>query len=81
MERARHKERVAKVRKLLDKAGIPHMPNDSHIIPVMVGDAAKCKFISDHLMQHFGIYIQPINYPTVPQGYGTPAHHANAVAF
>ena len=41
MERARHKERVSKVRKLLDKAGIPHMPNDSHIIPVMVGDAVK----------------------------------------
>ncbi len=68
LERARHQERVAKTRKRLDKAGIPHVANQSHIIPVIVGDAAKCKFISDYLMQHFGIYIQPINYPTVPKG-------------
>ncbi len=68
LERARHQERVAKNRKGLDKAGIPHVANQSHIIPVIVGDAAKCKFISDYLMQHFGIYIQPINYPTVPKG-------------
>ena len=68
LERARHQERVAKTRKGLDKAGIPHVANQSHIIPVIVGDAAKCKFISDYLMQHFGIYIQPINYPTVPKG-------------
>ncbi len=68
LERARHQERVAKTRKGLDKAGIPHVANESHIIPVIVGDAAKCKFISDYLMQHFGIYIQPINYPTVPKG-------------
>ncbi len=68
LERARHQERVAKTRKGLDKAGIPHVANQSHIIPVIVGDAAKCKFISDYLMRHFGIYIQPINYPTVPKG-------------
>ena len=68
MERARHKERVAKVRAGLNRVGIPHMMNDSHIVPVMVGDARKCKFISDYLMQHHGIYIQPINYPTVPKG-------------
>ena len=68
IERARHQERVAKTRKALDKAGIPHVTNDSHIVPVIVGDAAKCKFISDYLMQNFGIYIQPINYPTVPKG-------------
>jgi 5-aminolevulinate synthase len=68
MERARHQDRVARVRWRLDIAGIPHMPNDSHIIPVMVGDPHKCKMISDWLMEHHGIYVQPINYPTVPKG-------------
>ncbi|WP_396594069.1 5-aminolevulinate synthase [Brevundimonas sp. R86498] len=68
MERARHQDRVAKVRARLDTAGIPHLPNDSHIIPVMVGDPHKCKMISDWLMEHHGIYVQPINYPTVPLG-------------
>jgi 5-aminolevulinate synthase len=68
MERARHQDRVARVRKRLDSAGIPHLPNDSHIIPVMVGDPHKCKMISDWLMENHGIYVQPINYPTVPLG-------------
>ncbi|WP_029415329.1 5-aminolevulinate synthase [Brevundimonas bacteroides] len=68
MERARHQDRVSRVRWRLDLAGIPHMPNDSHIIPVMVGDPHKCKMISDWLMEHHGIYVQPINYPTVPKG-------------
>ncbi len=68
MERARLRNRVAKVKVALDKAGIPHMNNDSHIIPVMVGDAHKCKWISDYLLDHHGIYIQPINYPTVARG-------------
>ncbi len=67
-ERDLHQDRVAKVRGLLDKMGIPHIDNPSHIIPVMVGDAHKCKFISDWLMEHHGIYVQPINYPTVPRG-------------
>ncbi len=68
IERFRHKERVARVRARLNAAGIPTMANDSHIIPVMVGDPKKCKMISDWLMEHHGIYVQPINYPTVPKG-------------
>lgn len=68
VEREAQKERVAKVRAALDAKGIPHLPNPSHIIPVMVGDAKKCKFISDVLLDRYGIYIQPINYPTVPKG-------------
>jgi len=67
-ERARHQDRVAAVRRRLDRAGIPHLSNDSHIVPVIVGDAKKCKRIGDLLLAHCGIYIQPINYPTVPRG-------------
>ncbi|NLS06663.1 5-aminolevulinate synthase [Rhizobium sp. P32RR-XVIII] len=66
-ERARHQDRVRKLRSLLDQRGIPHMPNPSHIVPVMVGDAAKCKWISDLLLDNCGVYVQPINYPTVPK--------------
>ncbi|GGX60461.1 5-aminolevulinate synthase [Tateyamaria omphalii] len=67
-ERAEHKARVADVRAQLDAIGLPHIDNPSHIIPVMVGDPVKCKFISDTLLRDHGIYIQPINYPTVPAG-------------
>jgi 5-aminolevulinate synthase len=66
-ERARHQDRVRKLRAALDKAGIPHLDNPSHIVPVMVQDAAKCKWLSDLLLDNFGIYVQPINYPTVPK--------------
>ncbi len=68
IERTRHQNRVAMVRERLDAMGIPHLHNDSHIIPVMVGDAHHAKMISDWLMEHHGIYVQPINYPTVPKG-------------
>ncbi|TYC61777.1 5-aminolevulinate synthase [Rhodobacterales bacterium] len=67
-ERAAHQANVAKVRAALDRRGIPHMNNPSHIVPVMVGNASKCKWISDILLTDFGIYVQPINYPTVPVG-------------
>jgi 5-aminolevulinate synthase len=66
-ERARHQDRVRKLRAALDAAGIPHLNNASHIVPVMVKDAAKCKWISDLLLDNCGIYVQPINYPTVPK--------------
>ena len=67
-ERQAHADRVAEVRARFDALGIPHVQNPGHIIPVIVGDAVKCKFISDILMRDYGIYIQPINYPTVPSG-------------
>ena len=68
IERKIHKERVAEVWARFDEIGIPHTTNAGHIIPVIVGDAMKCKYISDILMKDYGIYIQPINYPTVPRG-------------
>jgi 5-aminolevulinate synthase len=67
-ERQGHQEAVAKVRRRLEALGIPMMDNDSHIIPVMVGNAHHAKLISDRLLNDHGIYVQPINYPTVPKG-------------
>ena len=67
-ERVAHQARVAEVRARLDAIGLPHIENPSHISPVMVGDPVKCRYISDRLLADYGIYIQPINYPTVPKG-------------
>jgi 5-aminolevulinate synthase len=67
-ERERHQERVASVRRRLDMVGVPQFQNPSHIVPVMVGDPVRCKLISDRLLDEHGIYVQPINYPTVPRG-------------
>jgi len=67
-ERARHQDRVATVRRRLDAAGVPHYDNPSHIVPVIVGDPVLCKQISDTLLERHAIYVQPINYPTVPRG-------------
>jgi len=68
VERDMQKRQVARLRARLDAEGIPHERNPSHIIPVMVKDPVKCRMLSDILMEQFGIYVQPINYPTVPKG-------------
>ncbi|MEM8571206.1 MAG: 5-aminolevulinate synthase [Pseudomonadota bacterium] len=68
LERQRQRRQVARLRAALDALGIPYMPNKSHIVPVMIGDPVKCKMLSDILMSRYGIYVQPINYPTVPKG-------------
>ncbi|WP_343501422.1 5-aminolevulinate synthase [Alloyangia pacifica] len=67
-ERAAQRRAVASVREGLDRIEVPHLPNPSHIIPVMVGCPQKCRYISDRLLDEHGIYIQPINHPTVPRG-------------
>ena len=82
-ERVRHQDRVARLRSRLDEAGVVHLDNPSHIVPVMVCDPVLCKQISDLLIDRYGIYVQPINYPTVPRGTErlriTPSpHHTDA---
>jgi 5-aminolevulinate synthase len=68
IERDRHQERAATVKRRLAEAGLPVMPSPSHIVPVMVGDPDLCKAACDELLQRHRIYVQPINYPTVPRG-------------
>ena len=67
-ERERHQERAGRVKAVLSAAGLPVMASDTHIVPVFVGDPEKCKEATDLLLAEHGIYIQPINYPTVPKG-------------
>jgi 5-aminolevulinate synthase len=67
-ERSRHQAVVAAVRARLRAAGLPCLENDSHIVPVIVGDPVRCKAICDALLELYGIYVQPINFPTVPRG-------------
>jgi 5-aminolevulinate synthase len=67
-ERERQQDRAARVKAILTTAGLPVMLNDTHIVPVLVGDPEKCKAATDLLLDEHGIYIQPINYPTVPMG-------------
>jgi 5-aminolevulinate synthase len=67
-ERTRHQDRAARVKAVLSAAGLPLMASDTHIVPVLVGDPEKCKSACDLLLEEHGIYIQPINYPTVPKG-------------
>jgi 5-aminolevulinate synthase len=67
-ERERHQDRAGRVKVVLAAAGLPLIASDTHIVPVLVGDPENCKTASDLLLEEHGIYIQPINYPTVPKG-------------
>src|ERR1700674_1325414 len=84
-ERERHQERAARVKAILAGAGLPVLLSDSHIVPLMVGDPEKCKAASDLLLRDHGMYIQPINYPTVAKGTErlritpTPCHNDRVV--
>jgi 5-aminolevulinate synthase len=80
-ERERHQDRAARLKFVLYVARLPVMPSETHIVPVHVGDPEKCKLASDLLLSDHGIYIQPINYPTIPRGMerlritASPYHH------
>jgi 5-aminolevulinate synthase len=80
-ERERHQEQAARLKSVLNAAALPVMPSDTHIVPILVGDAEKCKAASDLLLTEHRIYIQPINYPTVARGMErlriTPTPHHN----
>jgi 5-aminolevulinate synthase len=67
-ERQRHQERAARLKSLLRTADLPLMATESHIVPVLVGDPVRCREVTDTLMAKHRIYVQPINYPTVPRG-------------
>jgi 5-aminolevulinate synthase len=68
IERELQQKQVATLRRRLDEEGVPHYDNPSHIVPVLVGNPVQCKQISDRLLDQYGVYVQPINYPTVPRG-------------
>lgn len=68
VERERHQRQAERAKRVLTEAGLPVMPTNTHIVPLMVGEAQACKAASDMLLERHNIYIQPINYPTVPKG-------------
>ena len=68
VERRRQQALAERLKRMLGEAGLPVMPNESHIIPVLVGDPVRCKQVTDELLERHRIYVQPINYPTVPRG-------------
>ncbi|MBC7833245.1 MAG: aminotransferase class I/II-fold pyridoxal phosphate-dependent enzyme, partial [Hyphomicrobium sp.] len=68
VERAQIQERAAEVKSRLVNAGLPVVVSPSHIVPVTIGDPVHCKAVTDALLEHCSIYVQPINYPTVPRG-------------
>jgi len=68
VERAAQQAGAAKLKRMMKACGLPVVDSPSHIVPVMVGDAVCCKAVSDALLRQYGIYVQPINYPTVPRG-------------
>ena len=68
LERTRHQEQARTLKSEMRALRIPVLRNPSHIVPVMVGDPVHCKAVTDTLLRDYGIYVQPINYPTVPRG-------------
>jgi 5-aminolevulinate synthase len=68
VERERHQERARTLKRRLAGVGLPAMDNPSHIVPILIGDPVHCKAVTDTLLERHGIYVQPINYPTVPRG-------------
>lgn len=68
VERLTIRRNVKLLKELLSRAGLPHLPGESHIVPLIVGEPTCCKDLTDILMDEYDIYVQPINYPTVPRG-------------
>ncbi|MEQ1649225.1 MAG: 5-aminolevulinate synthase [Hyphomicrobiaceae bacterium] len=68
VERERHQERARTLKRKFKSAGFPVVDNPSHIVPLLIGNPVHCKQVSDMLLERFGVYVQPINYPTVPRG-------------